>query len=98
MHATTTTTRQGGSGGGLVPAEALGRPEYSSLDNFGVALDDVVVSSASAAVEMTPPGFEVVVPPPPAAAFCRPLKTLDLFPCGRKSSTTWPDGPMPLLL
>lgn len=66
-----------------MPAEALGRPEYSSLDNFGVALDDVVVSSASAAVEMTPPGFEVVVPPP-AAAFCRPLKTLDLFPGGLK--------------
>ncbi|CAD6334813.1 unnamed protein product [Miscanthus lutarioriparius] len=77
---------QGGGGGGLVPAaEALGRPEYSSLgklDNFGVALDDVVVSSASTAVDMTtPPGFEVA---PPPAAFCRPLKTLDLFPGGLK--------------
>jgi hypothetical protein len=70
-----------------VPAESLGRPEYSSLgklDNFGVALDDVVVSSAaSTAVDMTtPPGFEVA--PPPLAAFCRPLKTLDLFPGGLK--------------
>jgi len=67
-------------------AEALGRPEHSSqgkLDNFGVALDDVVVSSAaSTAVDMTtPPGFEVA---PPPAAFCRPLKTLDLFPGGLK--------------
>ncbi|CAD6341285.1 unnamed protein product [Miscanthus lutarioriparius] len=76
----------GGGGGGLVPAaEALGRPEYSSLgklDNFGVALDDVVVSSASTAVDMTtPPGFEVA---PQPASFCRPLKTLDLFPGGLK--------------
>jgi len=67
-------------------AEALGRPEYSSLgklDNFGVAaLDDVVVSSTSTAVDMmAPPGFEVA---PPPAAFCRPLKTLDLFPGGLK--------------
>jgi hypothetical protein len=62
--------------------EALGRPEYSlgKLDNFGVALDDVVMSSA-AAVDMGPPGFEVA---PPPAAFCRPLKTLDLFPGGLK--------------
>lgn len=66
--------------------EAVGRPEYSlgKLDNFGVApLDDMVVSSAAAAaVDMGPPGFEVA--PPPPVAFCRPLKTLDLFPGGLK--------------
>ncbi|RLN28370.1 putative WUSCHEL-related homeobox 2 [Panicum miliaceum] len=68
-------------GGGIAPVEALGRPEYSlgKLDNFGVALDDVV--SSAAAVDMGTPGFEVA---PPAAAFCRPLKTLDLFPGGLK--------------
>ncbi|CAN6336151.1 unnamed protein product [Urochloa humidicola] len=71
-----------GGGGGIAPVEAaLGRPEYSlgKLDNFGVALDDVVVTSAAAA-DMGPPGFEVA----PPAAFCRPLKTLDLFPGGLK--------------
>ncbi|XP_062180594.1 putative WUSCHEL-related homeobox 2 [Phragmites australis] len=67
-------------GGGVVAAESLGRPEYSlgKLDNFGVALDDVV---STAAVDMGPPGFEVA---PPTAPFCRPLKTLDLFPGGLK--------------
>ncbi|XP_062232504.1 putative WUSCHEL-related homeobox 2 [Phragmites australis] len=66
-------------GGGVVPVEALGRPEYSlgKLHNFGVALDDVV---SAAAVDMGPPGFEVA----PPAAFCRQLKTLDLFPGGLK--------------
>ncbi|CAN6345087.1 unnamed protein product [Urochloa humidicola] len=71
-------------GGGIAPVDSLGRPEYSlgKLDNFGVAaLDDVVVSSGAAAVEMGPPVFEVA---PPPAAFCRPLKTLDLFPGGLK--------------
>ncbi|TVU18119.1 hypothetical protein EJB05_34192 [Eragrostis curvula] len=75
---------QGAGGGCVAPAEAaLGRPEYSlgKLDNFGVALDDVV-SAAAATVDMGPPGFEVA--PPPPAAFCRPLKTLDLFPGGLK--------------
>ena len=73
---------QAAGGGGTAPVEALGRPEYSlgKLENFGVAPDDVVVSSA-APVDMGPPGFEVA---PPAAAFCRPLKTLDLFPGGLK--------------
>ena len=73
---------QAAGGGGTAPVEALGRPEYSSgkLDNFGVAPDDVVVSSA-APVDMGPPGFEVA---PAPAAFCRPLKTLDLFPGGLK--------------
>ena len=68
-------------GEGIAPVEAIGRPEYTlgKLDNFGVALDDVV--SSAAAVDMGPPGFEVA---PPAAAFCRPLKTLDLFPGGLK--------------
>ncbi|WVZ95987.1 hypothetical protein U9M48_041684 [Paspalum notatum var. saurae] len=80
----------GGQGGGgmIVPAaEALGRPEYSLgklVDNFGVqqAFDDGDVSS-NATVDMAgPPGFEAAAPPP--AAFCRPLKTLDLFPGGLK--------------
>ena len=46
--------------------EAIGRPEYTlgKLDNFGVALDDVV--SSAAAVDMGPPGFEVA--PAPAAS------------------------------
>ncbi|CAL5097233.1 unnamed protein product [Urochloa decumbens] len=74
-------------GGMMAPVEALGRPEYSlgKLDNFGVAVDDVAVmsSATAAAVDMGPPGFEVA-PPLPAAAFCRPLKTLDLFPGGLK--------------
>ncbi|CAN6340201.1 unnamed protein product [Urochloa humidicola] len=74
-------------GGMMAPVEALGRPEYSLgklVDNFGVAaLDDVVVSSGGgAAVDMGPPGFEVMASPP--ATFCRPLKTLDLFPGGLK--------------
>ncbi|XP_040380492.1 putative WUSCHEL-related homeobox 2 [Oryza brachyantha] len=62
---------------GVLPAaaEAIGRAESYSLgklvDNFGVALEEAF-------------------PPPPAAetaagaGFCRPLKTLDLFPGGLK--------------
>ncbi|KAL6865397.1 hypothetical protein ACP4OV_016548 [Aristida adscensionis] len=82
---------QGGGGGAVPAAEALGRPEpeYSlgKLHNFAVsALDDAVTSAAPAAavVDMGGPGFEVAPPPPPPAAFCRPLKTLDLFPGGVK--------------
>lgn len=69
----------------MPPAEALGRPEYSlgKLDNFGVsALDDAVSTAAATVVDMGPPGYEVAPQPVPAAAFCRPLKTLDLFPGG----------------
>jgi hypothetical protein len=33
--------------------------------------------------DMGPPGFEVA-PPPTETAFCRPFKTLDLFPGGLK--------------
>jgi hypothetical protein len=66
--------QQQGGGGGVAPADALGRPEYS-LDNFGVG--------AAASDDMGPPGFEVA-PPPTETAFCRPLKTLDLFPGGLK--------------
>ncbi|GJN36243.1 hypothetical protein PR202_gb25085 [Eleusine coracana subsp. coracana] len=65
---------QGGAGGIIAPAAAESC-SLGKLDNFGVAaaLDD------AAAVDMAgPPGFEV------AAAFCRPLKTLDLFPGGIK--------------
>ena len=69
---------QAAGGGGTAPVEALGRPEYSlgKLDNFGVAPDDVVVSSA-APVDMGPPGFEMVpLPagpsdPPPVEAPAR---------------------------
>ncbi|KAL6624334.1 hypothetical protein ACP70R_031655 [Stipagrostis hirtigluma subsp. patula] len=74
---------QQGGGGGIAPAaEALGRPEYSlgKLDNFGVTLHDDAVSTAATTIDMGPPGYEVAPPPPPAPAFCRPLKTLDLFP------------------
>ncbi|KAK3140878.1 hypothetical protein QOZ80_5AG0407010 [Eleusine coracana subsp. coracana] len=65
---------QGEAGGIIAPAaDSLGK-----LDNFGVAaaLDD-----AAAADMAGPPGFDVAGP---AAAFCRPLKTLDLFPGGIK--------------
>ncbi|KAF0924061.1 hypothetical protein E2562_008389 [Oryza meyeriana var. granulata] len=68
-------------GGMVLPAaEAIGRSEYSLgklVDNFGVALEE-------AFPEQQPATTAVVDTPPAAAGFCRPLKTLDLFPGGLK--------------
>jgi hypothetical protein len=64
-------TRATQGGVGVAPAESLGRPEYSlgKLDsNFGVTALD----------DIGPQGFQAAPP------FCRPLKTLDLFPGGLK--------------